>query len=143
MKTARICAILAACLLTAISFAQTPAAPATQPTTRQIGAAISPSEFASLIGKPGHVLLDVRTNEEFAAGHLAGATLIDFNAPDFQQKIRALPKDKTYLVYCRSGRRSKNACDQMRELGFPGLFDLQGGILAWQKAGRPTQGSNP
>lgn len=139
MKNAIVFGLLAACLLTGPSLAQVPAAPATQPATQPAAPAIPPGEFASLIGKPGYVLLDVRTPEEYTQGHLAGATLLDFHSAEFQQKLTELPKDKTYLVYCRSGRRSKSACEQMRQLGFSGLYDLQGGIQAWQKAGHPVQ----
>ncbi len=143
MKSALLFSFLAVCLLTWVSCSQAPAVPATQPATQPSAAAIPPGEFAPLIGKPGHVLLDVRTPEEYAQGHIAGATLLDFHSPDFQQKLRELSQEKTYLVYCRSGRRSKGACEQMRQLGFTSIFDLQGGIQAWQNASQPVQTPQP
>ena len=77
------------------------------------------------------VLLDVRTAEEFAGGNIEGAINIDFKAPDFEQKIGALDKSKTYYVYCLSGIRSKKAADRMSELGFESLYVLNGGYTAW------------
>lgn len=77
------------------------------------------------------VLLDVRTPEEFVAGNIEGAINIDFKAPDFEQKIGALDKNKTYYVYCLSGMRSRKAADRMSELGFTSLYTLDGGYSAW------------
>ncbi len=76
------------------------------------------------------VLLDVRTPEEFATGNMEGAINIDFKAPDFEQKIAALDKSKTYYVYCLSGIRSAKAADKMNELGFTSLYILDGGYRA-------------
>lgn len=70
------------------------------------------------------VIIDVRTPEEFALGHLKGAVNIDFNASDFDQSIKSLdPKDK-YLIYCRSGNRSSQALKRMQEYGFNNIIDL-------------------
>ena len=80
------------------------------------------------------VVLDVRTPAEVAQGSIQGAVNIDVKALDFQDKINTLDKDQTYLVYCRSGRRSSAACQMMQNAGFKSLYNLQGGILAWQAA---------
>ncbi len=100
---------------------------------------VTPRAAAELLAEPpaGLVVLDVRTPEEFAGGHLAGATNIDFYAPDFRTRLDALDKDVPYLVYCRSGNRSAQAVDLMRDLGFSQVYDVQGGILAWTAAGLP------
>ncbi len=66
----------------------------------------------------GAALIDVRTPMEYNAEHLAGARNIDLSSPDFQKKIEALPKDKTYLLYCRSGARSGQAERVMNGLGY-------------------------
>ncbi|AEE50409.1 rhodanese-like domain-containing protein [Haliscomenobacter hydrossis] len=76
------------------------------------------------------VLLDVRTPAEFAGGKLKGAINIDIFARDFQSKIAKLDKDKTYLVYCRSGNRSGQACNTMAGLGFTKLYNLAGGVIS-------------
>lgn len=81
------------------------------------------------------VVLDVRTSEEFAEGHLEGATMIDFYAPDFADRIAELDPDVPYLLYCRSGNRSGQAATLMRDLGFSDVADVDGGILAWTQAG--------
>ena len=84
------------------------------------------------------VILDVRTPEEFAKGHIQGATLLDFKSPDFASQVGKLPHNKLYLTYCAVGGRSTKACEQMRELGFPRIGNLEGGIKAWQEAGKPV-----
>ena len=100
---------------------------------------ITPSEAAGLIetnlGNPAFVLLDVRTPEEFASGHIAGAVNLDYKSPDFQQDLEKLDKSLIYLVYCRSAGRSGRAAAVMEELGFTNVYDMAGGILQWQDEG--------
>jgi rhodanese-related sulfurtransferase len=69
-------------------------------------------------------IIDVRTAEEFQAGHLDGAININVEGPNFDQEISALDKAGEYFVYCRSGRRSAIAVTRMSELGFSKLTDL-------------------
>jgi phage shock protein E len=84
------------------------------------------------------VVIDVRTPAEFAAGHIAGAQNIDVEAADFASRIASLDKKASYLVYCRSGRRSAIAADQMAAAGFTDIVD--GGAMAdMVAAGAPTQ----
>jgi rhodanese-related sulfurtransferase len=64
---------------------------------------------------------------------------IDVNAPDFAQKVKALDKSKTYLVHCRSGKRSVQACGEMEGFGFGRLYNLDGGISAWTARGKPVE----
>ncbi|BDS15556.1 rhodanese-like domain-containing protein [Aureispira anguillae] len=77
------------------------------------------------------ILLDVRTPREVAEGSIEGAKAIDFLAGNFDQKVADFDKDKTYLIYCRSGARSGKACQIMSQLGFTKLVNLEGGILSW------------
>jgi len=84
------------------------------------------------------VVLDVRTPEEFAEGHLEGAVLVDFYAADFAEQLAALDTDVPYLVYCRSGNRSGQALGVMEQLGFTSAVDVDGGIVAWADAGLPV-----
>lgn len=78
----------------------------------------------------GYVILDVRTQEEFDASHIPGAILI----PDYEIKEKApqvlTDKNQLILVYCRSGRRSKLACEDLVELGYTNLYEF-GGINDW------------
>lgn len=87
------------------------------------------------------VLLDVRTDDEFAAGHLKDAVHINVQAPDFEKKAGELDRDKTYIVYCRTGRRGDLACRKLDTLKFPAdkHYNLKGGITAWQAAGNAVE----
>jgi len=85
------------------------------------------------------VLLDVRTPQEFEAGHVRGAQNIDFLNTDFLEKISQLDRGKHYVVYCRSGRRSGAATAQMSSLGFSNITDVDGGIVAWKEASLPLE----
>lgn len=98
----------------------------------------SPEEAQALIDTGEVKLLDVRTPEEFAEGHLAGAENIDFYAADFADQIGALDQGEKYVVYCRSGNRSGQATALMADKGFGSVTDVDGGIVAWEAAGLPT-----
>jgi len=78
-------------------------------------------------------LIDVRTPKEFSEGYLESARNIDISAGDFKEKIAALDKEKPVFLYCRSGGRSGRAAEMLKEMGFEKIYDLEGGILAWQK----------
>jgi len=71
------------------------------------------AEFEKLRADKKNVVLDVRTQKEFEAGHIPGAVNIDVNAPDFPERVTKLEKNKTYLVHCGAGVRSARACDKM------------------------------
>lgn len=89
-------------------------------------------------GKADFVILDVRTPGEFADGHIEGAVLLDFNAANFEAEVDKLDKDIRYVVYCRTSNRSGQAINVMKKLGFAEVYDLDGGIVAWQAAGYPV-----
>lgn len=94
--------------------------------------------FAELIADSSVVILDVRTDAEFAEGHIQGAILIDQNQSDFVEKAKAaLPIDKRIAIYCRSGRRSANAAGKLGDIGYK-CVNLKGGIIAWKEAGKPV-----
>ena len=87
--------------------------------------------FHDLMVQPNSVVIDVRTAGEFAGGKLRGARNIDIMSSNFVSQIKNLPKDKTYLIYCRSGNRSAQAGDIMGEEGFENVKNLAGGIMRW------------
>jgi rhodanese-related sulfurtransferase len=91
---------------------------------------ISPETAKEMMRAGDVIILDVRTQEEFDAGHIEGAMLI----PDFeiaQRAEEALPdKDMTILIYCRAGRRSENAARMLVDMGYTAVYDF-GGILDW------------
>jgi rhodanese-related sulfurtransferase len=86
---------------------------------------------------PGTIVLDVRTPAEYAGGHLSAAQNIDIEGSGFAAGIAALDKNATYAVYCRSGNRSGTALEEMTAAGFAHVYDLDGGIVAWQTMGGP------
>jgi rhodanese-related sulfurtransferase/thioredoxin-related protein len=100
---------------------------------------LSVEEFARMADDKQNVILDVRTPEEFLAGHIPGAVNLDVTASDFEAKAALLDRSKTYLVHCASGVRSARACDKLNHLDFPNLYNLPGGFRAWAKAGKPVE----
>jgi phage shock protein E len=99
---------------------------------------VNPEQAQKLIAKKKIVVLDIRTPEEFAAGHIAGATNINFRAPEFAKAIAGLDPKQTCLLYCASGNRSTQALPAFQELQFQSLYHLDGGIKGWEKAGLPV-----
>ena len=89
-------------------------------------------------GSPGFVILDVRTAGEYSGGHIEGSTNIDVKSESFKEEVGKLDKSKTYLVHCRTGRRSDIAASIMEEMGFTDIYEMNGGILGWQDAGYPV-----
>ena len=95
------------------------------------------SEFSQKITEPDVIILDVRTPEEFASGHIEGALNIDFNSGNFANEITRLNPSETYAVYCRSGSRSGQAASIMHKAGFHDVSNLNGGVIDWTNAGLP------
>jgi len=103
---------------------------------------LSPAEARDVLGKrsgdPRFVLLDVRTPKEFQAERIEGAVMVDYLSPGFRDEMAKFDREKTYLVYCRTGNRTKGALKVMWELGFRNLLHLADGITSWKAAGLPT-----
>ncbi len=106
--------------------------------TQQIKNVDADEAAAILAQNTNIVVLDVRTPGEYADGHIAGATNVDFRDPNFAQELDSLDKDKTYLVHCASGGRSSKTRDMMKKDGFESIYHLNGGLNAWIKAGKPV-----
>ena len=92
-----------------------------------------------LLSQTNIIVLDVRTPEEYKAFHIAGATNIDFHAPDFEKRINALDKSRSYLVHCASGGRSTQSLKIFQKHDFQSVYHLDGGINAWKNAGLPVE----
>ena len=88
--------------------------------------------------RKGLIILDVRTQKEYDAGHVKDALHIDFYSPKFSQHLLALDPDKTYMVYCAVGGRSKKAVDMMAEMGFKQLYEVSEGYAGLKDAGVPV-----
>ncbi|MDO5696852.1 MAG: rhodanese-like domain-containing protein [Dermatophilus congolensis] len=102
------------------------------------GAAVDAATFAAAMQVPGTVILDVRTPQEFAQGHIEGAFNIDIESGNFADKVAELDTRVPYAIYCRSGNRSAVAVQQMNSIGFTQTYHLEGGITAWQSSGHPV-----
>ena len=101
--------------------------------TEAVAVVVEPAEFQQKLQQEEVQLIDVRTPEEFAAGHLEGAVNIDFLSEDFLEKMAKLDKNKPLLLYCRSGNRSGKATLQLHEEGFRNITDMKGGYQAWEE----------
>ena len=100
---------------------------------------IKPEEARYFIETKSPVVIDIRTPEEHAAGHLGATSLVmDYYAPDFKDRLAKLDRNSGYLLYCRSGRRTGAALQIMKDLGFTDIHDIAGGMVAWTAAGLPV-----
>ena len=118
-------------VLSSTSFAQTAAKDSIQ--------VLSIAQFEKMATRKKTKIIDVRTPEEVAEGHLADATTINFLSPDFTSQVAGLNKKGTYLLYCRSGARTRKAADALRKMGFKHVYMLEGGINAWKEAGKTIE----
>lgn len=98
--------------------------------------AVAPTEAAALIKQQKQLqLIDVRTEAEYANGHVAGAKLIPLH--EVEKRLAEIDKQKPVLLYCRTGSRSANALKILQERGYTQAKHMDGGIKAWQAAGLP------
>jgi len=96
---------------------------------------IEATQFKELISTQNGTILDVRTPEEVVKGHLKNAKTINIYDKDFEEQVNSLQKDKTVFVYCGSGKRSANAAKILKKSGFKKVYNLLGGITAWNDNG--------
>jgi len=83
------------------------------------------------------IILDVCTPGEFEKLHLENALNLNFFSSDFKDQLKALDKNKIYLVYCKLGGRSKMAQKTMKKLGFREVYNIVGGTILWEEEGLP------
>jgi rhodanese-related sulfurtransferase len=131
----RVVAVVLLALFTSSCATAADKSPADKATHKDVDAA----EFERLAKQPDTVILDVRTPGEYAAGHVKDAKLINWNDKTFGEQIAKLDKGKTYLVYCAVGGRSAKACSKLDGLGVAKVYNLAGGIKAWETAGKPVE----
>ena len=99
-----------------------------------VNADVNVAAFAALIDTAEiGLLLDVRTDREFAMGHIRGAAQIDFYRDDFREELAKLDPNVPVYVYCRSGNRSGQAAKMMKSMGFKTVYNLEGGMGAWAR----------
>jgi len=96
---------------------------------------ISVQEMQSLLKMDKVQLVDVRTPEEYESGYITSSQNIDYMAADFDEAIKVLNKELPVILYCRSGRRSADGSIKLIKSGFVEVYNLEGGILQWEKEG--------
>lgn len=125
------------CLILLVALASTTLFAGDPPTTK-FNLLLKAHAFAKAIETHAQagdgVILDLRTPDEYAEGYIDGAENVNYYDETFKDQLKAMPRDKTYLVYCRSGGRSGRTAKLMAELGFERVYDLKGGMIAWKAA---------
>ena len=144
MITARLVVLTATMLAAAASTADQAGAAPSQPATAPAAAgaslaSISPQALLARLAKgdPSLFVLDVRTAEEYSAGHVPGAINVPYD--QVASHLAEIPKNKDVVLYCRSGRRVGLAAEVLRASGYTKLEHLQGDMPAWSKDGRPVE----
>lgn len=93
---------------------------------------LSKTEIDKELASDDFLIIDIRTPREFVAGHIKTAINLDFYEKDFQEKLNQLDKSKKIMIYCASGGRSLKALNQMKEMGFQYVIELEGGYRSWE-----------
>ena len=144
MITARLVVFAATMLASAASIADQAGPAPSQPASASAAASASPPSISpqALLarqakGDPSLFVLDVRTAEEFAAGHVPGAINVPYD--QVASHLAEIPKDKDVVLYCKSGRRAGLAAEVLRASGYTKLEHLQGDMQAWLQDGRPVE----
>jgi thioredoxin len=99
---------------------------------------VNPAQFEQLIKKPGGVLLDVRTQNEFKNGHITNSGQLNYYALDFRKRLLMLPKDEPIYLYCNTGWRSEKAAQILVENGYKNVYNLEHGIMDWELQNLPV-----
>ncbi len=133
--------VLAGCRTTAAPpSTRATTAPAAAPTVdlHNLPATVDVAAVKALLGRDDVLIIDVREQAEYDAGHIPGVTLIPMN--QVANRLAEIPKDKPVIVTCRSGNRSSQVVDFLRQQqGYTNVHNMQGGIVAWQQAGYPVE----
>lgn len=127
----KLCTTLCLLVIVILAAACQPAA-----TTTNASQLISPAQYQEQFSAATHTLIDVRTPEEYSAGHIADS--VNISVDSLASRLSEVPKDAPVVVYCRSGNRSATAAQILVQAGYTNVYDL-GGIQAWQAAGLPVE----
>jgi len=138
----RIFGLLLISIIAILSGCGQPAAPAPVTADGQIDLAalpalVDPTTVNQIRERSDVLLIDVREQSEYDAGHIPGITLIPMG--EIPNRLADIPKDKTVIVSCQSGRRSAQVASFLQEQGFTNVHDLDGGFSAWERAGVPVE----
>ena len=99
----------------------------------------SAKAIALLKQHQGLIILDIRTEKEYLAGHIIKAKHVDYYKNDFKAQLGKLNRKKPYLVHCASGGRSGKAMRLFKDLGFTRIYHMNDGFKGWEKAGLPVR----
>ena len=100
---------------------------------------VAPKAFAQKMADDKGQIIDVRTPKEFKSGHIDGAVNLHVYDNDFTKRLDSLDKNETVYVYCKAGGRSAEAVESMKTKGFLHIVELDGGMDAWNEAGKPVK----
>jgi phage shock protein E len=100
---------------------------------------VPPAEFADMIANAEGQVIDVRTPKEYRSGYIEGAVNMHIYDQDFEQRADTLKKDEPVYVYCKVGGRSAEAVEILKAKGFTDIVELEGGMDAWNEAGKPVK----
>ena len=143
LRKAAACLLIIQILLPALLQAADSAKPAdspSNPTASKMSAPtnVTPAEAEALLHSDKNItVIDVRTQEEFAEGHIAGAKNVNFNSPAFLERMKEY-EGKSILVHCAAGGRSARALEALPKGSFGEIFHLNKGFNAWVEAGKPV-----
>lgn len=95
---------------------------------------VEPDHAFKLIKDEGSefTIIDLRTSEKFEKGHIEGAENMDVHAPDFEEKLDALDREKRYIIYCGTGINGTRTMNKMEEMGFNEVYNILGGFKGWE-----------
>ncbi len=93
--------------------------------------------YRILQARPGTVVLDLRTGEEFEMFYIRNALNLDCQSPYFERRLKALPRQTPYLIHCHSGGRSLKTLELFERLGFEKIIHMDEGLRAWMHADLP------
>lgn len=130
-------------LLSNFTFAATPLSDERVKEAQQCGINVVDVNGAKELIKKGAIIVDVREYTEYVAEHIPGAIWAPRGLMDFQAFNWLPDKDKTYLVYCKTGGRGAIVTCDLKKLGYKNVYNLKGGFDAWKKAGEPVEKGEP
>ena len=102
---------------------------------------IGPGEATRMLNHDNAVIVDMREDKDYREGHIVNAVHTPASNSDAVQKLEKF-RERPVIVYCRSGHSSAGFCGKLRKQGFASVYNLAGGVLAWQKAGLPLNRDN-
>lgn len=129
--------ILLVLLLALVACGGTAAPKGAVPDLSSLPVDVTVDQAALLLDNPNVVFIDVREQDEYDAGHIPGVQLIPLGSvPD---RLGEIPRDKTVIAVCRSGNRSSQATQYLRDQGFDNVHNMTGGMNQWSQAGHPVE----